>query len=209
MCGATRTELRIHSLLVPREVWMNGPPQGAAGVPPASRTPLNITALDASAIELRTLSRVNLRQEHRRYRLCVQRMQGIARDLERAGLASCGATFGPEAPSAWALLATFGTTWRWAARKLTVPALDRAVAFRCRHLASGFCAPDEVGATIEALRCVVTHPKVDGLYRRASRDAPSNEIALAPEDCRQAVLARLDLLEGAADEGQGVVDVFL
>ncbi len=70
---------QISSYLISKDIWESGY-TGLPAIPP-----LALPARDALDIERRSREGVTLRNEERRYTLCCERMQGIARELSLGG----------------------------------------------------------------------------------------------------------------------------
>lgn len=199
------TDTQISSILIPNTVWKVGY-AGRSDLPP-----LRVPARDALDIERRAEKRVNLRNEIRRYTLCCDRIQGIALELSRSGIASMGMqwhTFrdgNDGRSSARALLAVIEELAR------TVDRMQRTTPGSIQNLYNRvgrvFFPPEHARVHCAMFQAMSQGTGLDKLFERAAKNASFSNNQVTAEQCSQAMDARYVLLKKVEAEGFGLVDV--
>lgn len=190
------TDTRISTYLVPGELWQRGAAT-RSDLPPLARP-----ALDALDIERRSGRERLLRNESHRYILCCERIQGIVKELASDGIlredARCVASRAPEAgqPSALAYIAITDLLTR-SIRKNPYP-----------RLSATFFPPDDTRKYLSVLERVFKDTSLDDILRRASRSGSTDDAhRVTMDDCRFALMTRIEVVRTAAENDRGIVDV--
>jgi hypothetical protein len=199
------TDTQISSILIPHTVWE----AGLAGRP--DLPPLRVPARDALDIERRAEKRVNLRNEIRRYTLCCDRMQGIALELSRSGIATVRmqwyATSAADEgrPNARAFLAVIEELAR------TIDHIKRVATGPTPNLynrvARVYFPPDHARIHRAMFQAMRQGAGLDKLFERAAKTASLSNSQISGEQCAQALEARYTLLQQAEAGSYGLVDV--
>jgi hypothetical protein len=207
-------DTRIKSFLIPNSVWKQGIPKDIieTKAPEWAMLPsLEFPSRDAIAIEIRASHGVNLLNEQRRYAICCERIQDITLELSRiSGLLRPPLIWPKEVdtnkiPRTRALLAI--NTWivPWMT-KFIVPNFPNAYA----RIPAIFFPPEHAKSHCEIYQLMSRSPEIQKLFQKAAREStvPEGQDKITFDECQKAFLLRLELLKVAANQAEGLVDVF-
>ncbi len=197
-------DTQISSFSISAEIWNNG----CTELPDLSA--LAIAVKDALAIERRFDKKVNLRNEHRRYTLLCDRVQGIVEELHYRGnrlnpdlVWTIDGT--REVPRARAYLALMYVLVDW--MRALSPADKKAIPYA--RAPSIFFPPEHAKAHLGLFDFLSRHARISSLFDLAAQKAsiPGSGIRISSAECQQAFLVRHGLLRKIATQNCGLVDV--
>jgi hypothetical protein len=190
------TDTQISTYLIPSELWQWGEAT-RSDLPPLARP-----ALDALDIERRSGKGTLLRNESHRYILCCERIQGIVKELTSAGILRENAKFIASRalkagqPSALAYIAITDLLTR-SMKKNPYP-----------RLSAIFFPPDDAREYLSVLEHIFKNAPLDDILRRASRSGSTDDAhRITMDDCRVALITRIEVVRNAAAKNRGIVDV--
>lgn len=199
---------QISTYIIPQKIWYESSEQNN------SLPPIFLPARDALAIERRAEKEVNLKNETRRYTLCCERIQGIVLELSQmpgdlaknifVWPAMTGAN--TKIPPARAYLSNIAMFGRWAKPIYKVLSSEHQANFYDR-IATNFFPPEDCERYLKGINWILNHPESSELFKKAAAHMPETFSKLSANQCRQAFLARRELVKIAVDRKCGLVDV--
>lgn len=192
------TDTQIRSYLIPASIWAQGHPTRN------DLPPLALPARDALDIERRAQKDVNLKNEARRYTLCCERMQGIVQQLSRAsGLLPTPKIWWPDAePDGRA-----ATARAYLALMNAISRILKGSPYP--RISALFFPPDHTLSYLKVIDAIRQQPNLERLLDQAARSAslPDARFTVMPEQCREALDQRIELVHRAISAVSGIVDV--
>jgi hypothetical protein len=199
---------QIRSFAIPDAIWYKG--ESRLDTLPQ----LAVPARDALAIERRAIKNVNILQEKRRYTLCCERMQGIVEELAYLGdvlpqpiiwLARKNGM--SDTLSATAYIACMTVIGQYLARIAPSMSAQEKRDYLYERMPAVFFPPDHADRHDKCYKYVCARADLPALFSRAITMFPQEAVGISIEDCRQAFIARAELVRISAEKGYGLVDV--